>query len=243
MKWLIQMAILFILCIVTAIGQQNEIPVLEYGDEVRATLPLQGLESEFQFEGEAGDIIIVEVSIKIDDILTGFYPSIELLNERGTAIARSIGENVQYTAILPFELQADGKYSILVTPGEYSFVQADAPFHVRLLQPQILEHDTAVEDVLLREVSVYYIVVASEPFEVEVIRKEHRLFPAVAVANMQAGGFDVLGLLLGQNLLEGSLTIDPTRNPIHFVELSKPTLEGTIIPVDEEVGFQLSISK
>jgi len=241
MKKAIYIAILLMLNFIYLEAQDTEIPMLEYGDEVRASLPVNGLESEFQFQGAAGDILIIEASINIDDILTLFYPVISLLNERGTPIATSMQDNFELIGILPIELQADGKYTILVTPEEYSFLEEDAPFTLRLLQPQTLKPDNVVKDILTGDFPAYYTVITDDLFTVEISRVKQSLFPVVAVARFNAGSFEVLGLMFGQSVAEGSITIEPNRNMLHFVELSKSTYTDTIIPIDEQVAFEITL--
>lgn len=244
MKRAILFTVSILFNVVFSHAQESEIPSLDYGDEIYATLPRVSLEKEFIFLGNVGDIIMIEASIESDDrYSTAFYPTIALLNERGTAIARSDTENTQHIAILPIELQANGQYSILITPGEYSNVDRDAPFVLRLLKPQVLQPNSASEDTLDSEVSAYYIVIADSSFTVSVRRLGQSLLPVFAVAEIQAGSFKVHGILIGQYLSEGSLTFEPNRNTLHFVELSKPAKEFSYDPVDEVVKFEISLSQ
>lgn len=242
MKQVILVVLILISNTVLLKAQDVQNTLLSYGDELRATLPIDSLESEFHFEGKAGDIIIVEASIRIDDILSAFHPKISLLNERGTPVAESLDETFQYIGVLPFELPTDGTYTLLITPGEYSYVESNAPFSLRLLRPKILEPNVAVNDTLTGEVPVYYIVVSDDTFSIDVSRIDGAFSPTMAIARIQAGMFEVLGLLLGQGVVNGSITIEPNRNPLHFVELSKPTYEHTIVPIEGRVTFEITLS-
>ena len=224
-------------------AQERQIPFLEYGDEMRAVLPLQSPESEFKFEGKQGDIVIIQASIRIDDILTAFFPYIALLNERGSTIATSREDTYEYTSILPIEIPADGEYTILVTPGDLSYLQSDSPFYLRVLRPPILEVNVPIAGKLDGENPDYFIVIANESFEIEVQRMDQSIYPGAAIANIQAGDFDVLGLMLGQKLVSGSLVIEPDRNAVHFVEVSKPTLEHAIIPIEAQISYQITLLK
>ena len=225
------------------IAQEAQIPVLAYGEEIRAVLPLQNPESEFKFEGKQGDIVVIQVSIRIDDILTAFFPYITLLNDRGSTVATSREDIYEYVSILPMEIPADGEYTILVSPGELSYLHSDSPFYLRVLQPSILEVDVPVVGELDGENPDYFVVIADESFEIEVQRADRSKYPVVAIANIQAGDFDVLGIMLGQKLVSGSLIIEPDRTTLHFVEISKPTLEDTIIPIEEQISYQVTLLK
>lgn len=167
MKKAIYVVILLVSILSCLEAQDTEIPILEYGDKIRAKLPLSSLESEFQFEGKAGDIIVIDV--RDNDTLSGLYPEITLLNKRGVQIASTsyMDDNVDNLAMMPIELPVDGRYTILVTPGEFSFVQHDAPFTLRLLQPQILESGIAVRESVESDFPAYYVFLAETAFTVE----------------------------------------------------------------------------
>lgn len=227
---------------VGVLAQESAPQVLEYGNETRTLLPVTGRETEIQFTGSAGDIIIIEAHVRIDDILTAFHPVIAILNERGSTLAKSTEESFQYIAILPIELPLDGEYTVIVEAGTYSYLESDAPFHLRLLKPEQLVSGVPASAKLVGESPTYYTVVSGQPFSVVVNRADSGFFPTVAVATIESGDFEVLGLAHGQYLKAASLTVQPRRNTLHFVELAKPTYEDTIIPIDEEVDYSIELT-
>ena len=96
---------------------QDEVAQLSYGDVIQETMQKTMTEVEFSFEGVAGDIVTVEVSVD-NAFLNGLSPELEILNARGSGLFKSSTiddgmENQDLSeARIVFEIPADGQYTI-----------------------------------------------------------------------------------------------------------------------------------
>lgn len=240
MKKIVIIALCLVFSIMFTQGQNSDIPTIEYDEFVDALMPISAKEVEFQFDGLSGDIIVIEASVSIDNILSGLFPEISLLNERGTQIASTSDitgglENFDlYTSTLPIELPADGLYTILITTGDFSTLQMDAPFTLRLLKPEILELDKTLDGFVDTNFSSYYIIISNTTFSVEYERKDGSFYPAVNVGRIADGNLEPLGSMYGESMIGGSLILEPNRNTLHLVTITTSPFDlGNIFTVND----------
>lgn len=232
--------------LVPVTSAQSDENILSYGDVVEGIMQVGESEVEYQFEAQGGDILVIEVSTPIDS-LSGLFPELALLNESGSTIAETsfINEDLEnsdmFASQIVLQIPADGIYTILVIEGDFSVMQQDAAFKLRLLQPEILELDTTVEGTANSLEPSYYILISSDAFVVDFNHSGDNYYPALYIGSVGQGAAEPLGSLYGKGITGGSIKITPNRNSVHLITVARSAFDLTNLFQSLSVNFDLTV--
>lgn len=193
-------------------AQDDEIPLLAYGDTASGEITNRAFEVPFRFEGAAGDTIVV-VMEAVDPYGDLDLPSIILLDAEFALIADTYGFG---SATLATTLPADGEYNILATRNDGRAGDSVGEFNLTLLKPEILVPGEAVTGAITNLDTAYYTIEDVSSFDLRYEKTAGDFNPAVEANIINDYQLDDVATMEGEYLTSGTLGVS-TGVPTIFV--------------------------
>lgn len=129
--------------------------VLKYGDLVSGTTTEDEAEVSYEFEGRNGDLVIALANRAPRSELA---PEIDITNEDGDVISTSINSFSSISALIAFELPADGTYTLRVfgTTGLANAKDTFGDFTLQLINPPFISAGQEVDVRATSDQTLYY---------------------------------------------------------------------------------------
>lgn len=225
----------------------QEPQIINIGDEISDTFEMRTDEMLYSFEGTAGTIVVVEVLS--EDILSGFFPEVTLVNDRGSTLASSgdfsNSDNFEFAidkATIFLDLPRDGVYTVVISLNQFATLQSDAPFVLRVISPEILEVSQSIESELTTSRDTYFVVISEDIFTINYRPIRSNFATDLIIYRLDSDTRETLGTISGKDVVSASLTVAPNRNMIHIVEVTQSALDFTGMFNEESATFEITYS-
>lgn len=163
MHLFVVVCMLFVTSIASAQGT-----TLVYGDVVQGEITNSVFETEYVFEGKAGDVVVIEIAGDAESYSDAIEPVVFVLDPSGTQIIASEDGVPLKIATVSLVLPQDGAYTIIATREDGRSGDDEGNYILRLMQPLALLPGEAVEGRVDGQVgNQYYLVVGQEPVTID----------------------------------------------------------------------------
>ncbi len=214
--------ILFLLACSGASLAQDADNLIEYGAEINGSITTRKFEDLYTFDGQAGDIVIVEMfstdNGSIDPQL--FFATIEndLLASNDDAVGRD--------SRIIYQLPADGTYLIVATRLSGRFGEDEGEYLLRLSQVEPLAVGITHEGRASSQQPTDVIIFAPETagtYTVSYRQIQGEFYPALTISRFSADSTyaQEVGRLDGMKLDSGTLTFNFDADAIYSLSLAQ----------------------
>jgi hypothetical protein len=201
---------------------QDDDNLIEYGAEINGTITTRKFEDLYTFEGETGDIVIIEMfatnNANIDPQL--FFATIDndLLSSNDDAVGRD--------SRVIYKLPADDTYLIVATRLSGRFGTDEGDYRLRLTKVEPLMVGITHEGSVRSQEPAEVIIFAPETTGTYTINYRHiqgAYYPALSITSFSSESTyaQEVGRLDGMRLASGALTFDFQADAIYSLSLAQ----------------------
>jgi hypothetical protein len=215
-------------------AQDDEIPLLAYGESASGEITNRAFEVPYRFEGTAGDTVVV-VMEAVDPYGDLDLPSIILLDAEFALIADTYGFG---SATLATTLPADGEYNILATRNDGRAGDSVGEFNITLLKPELLVAGEPMTGAITNLDTAYYTIEDVSSFDLRYEKTAGDFNPAVEANIITDYQLDDVAEMAGEYLTSGTLGVS-TGVPTIFIIAVK---EGDFDYNSSEVSAEFTLT-
>lgn len=211
-----------------------------YGDIVEGEMTEDDYEFEYTFEGSEGDVVLV-VFRPVEEFGDLSSPIMMLMDASGDTVADTTDQFVFGELNLAAELPDDGEYTLLVTRADGASGESLGEFTVELLNLEVLEAGSPVEDETDSDSRpAYYAVKTEENWGLSYLKTDGTMETAIMVntINDDNASLNEVASVDGDMLTEAAIGIFE-GGETYIVSVGEPLFAFNFNTVEVEFTLEL----
>jgi hypothetical protein len=197
--------LLTLIFVLPALAQEGGTKI-EYGQTVTGEITNQNFEVPFTFEGNQGDVVVIEMA-PVDVLGDLNSPSVILL-DAGFNMLGSVDSGFG-TAVFASKLPGDGEYTILASRRDGRAGDSVGQFTLQLIKPPVLKVGESIQDMVSSEATNYYVVETQGPFSISYEKLSGDFYPAVLIHLINDDNeLEEVASMQGKSFVQGTLGIE-----------------------------------
>jgi hypothetical protein len=223
---LVLVFVLFTLIIASTAVQAQEGATIAYGDVVRGQITNRRFEVVYNFEGNARDVVIIEMkAVDVRGKLTN--PALLLLNASGDTIADTSRNIVFLNTTLAIQLPRDGAYTVIATRAQGRTGKSEGEFTLELIKPDTLAPGSSVSDRISNRSRSNYYVVQHDGSDLDLTygRQSGTYYPQISISRITER-FGLLSVvsMYGRELRRGRISF-PEQRGLYVIIVGRSILD------------------
>jgi len=219
----------------------QEVVTLVPGEIVTGEITNAAFEVEYQFLGNPGEIIVLEMQAAegTRDLRS---PEILLLDADGEIVADTT-ENIGINeAVLVFEVPVEAFYTVIATREDGRGGDSIGPFTLELIMPEVIAADSEITGSMTNETrSQYYVVQSEDDFTITYNKLAGDFFPQVVVARLgeYPGSTDEVATASGDSLTIATIGVFTGGEP-YFITIERALFDFSFTEVTADFALKFT---